>query len=144
MPTHVDIQYMYYSGKKILISNYLSAKCEKKLSGAWHICWWKNNWMDFANTSCSCCCHLHQGAHRGIAPASLVPSKRATLSAACKDRELTQRIMCYKIKRDEKLKLWLWGTIVSMDNGKATLAGNLTLQSLQFYVLMRDRALLVL
>lgn len=27
MPTHVDIQYMYYSGK---ISNYLLAKCEKK------------------------------------------------------------------------------------------------------------------
>lgn len=70
----------------------------------------------------------------------------ATLLQACKKPALTQRIICCKIKRRETQAGGYVKLLSGSDNGKPTLtgSGNLRLQSVEFYVLIRDRALLVL
>lgn len=69
-----------------------------------------------------------------------------TLLLACKYPALTPGIICSKIKRRETQALGYVKLLSGTDNGKPTLAGrgNLSLQSVRLYVLIRDRALLVL
>lgn len=91
-------------------------------------------------------------AHTGITSTAWHPWRPArglfwaTLLLACKYPALTQRIICSKIKRRETQALGYVKLLSGTDNGKPTLAGrgNLSLQSVRLYVLIRDGALLAL
>ena len=83
-------------------------------------------------------------------PGPLPPSEGACFGQlwllACKYPALTQRVICSKIKRRETQALGYVKLLSGTDNGKPTLAGrgNLSLQSVRLYVLIRDGALLAL